>query len=66
MKDLEHRYWVTTAQAAEYAGMHPKTIRDACEAGTLRASQRVKGGLWRIHRDDLHGWLAGDSRGARA
>lgn len=61
---LERRYWFTVPQAAEYAGMHPKTVRNACEAGTLRAGQRVKGGHWRIHRDDLDAWLAGDTAAA--
>ncbi len=50
-----------TAQAAEYAGMHPATVRKALEAGQLHGGQRTAGGRWSIHLDCLEAWLNGDT-----
>lgn len=52
--------WLTTAQASERAGRHQDTVRRACEAGELHGGQRKKGASWRIHRDCLDAWAAGE------
>lgn len=56
------RIWFNTAQAAEYSGYHPTTIRHVLQAGELVGTQRKDGGRWRIHRDDLDSWLRGDAK----
>jgi excisionase family DNA binding protein len=53
------RIWFSTAQAAEYAGRHPVTIRAALEAGELHGTQRKRGGRWRMHVACLDAWLGG-------
>lgn len=55
----------TTLQAAEYANLHPDTIRRALQAGLLKGGQRVKpNGRWSIRREDLDDWLDGETRAA--
>lgn len=56
---LTDRVWFTAPQAAEYAGCHVRTLQSALQAGELTGSQRVTGGRWRIHRDDIDAWLRG-------
>lgn len=56
---LGKRIWFNTAQAAEYAGNHPQTLREALEAGELHGTQRKPNGRWRIHVDCLDAWLFG-------
>jgi excisionase family DNA binding protein len=50
---------MTVNEAAEWAGKHPQTIRDAIKAGALRAYQAggVKNGRIRIEFADLDRWL---------
>ncbi len=60
--NLDKRIWFSTRQAAEFAGLHPKTVRNALEAGELVGSQRREGGHWRIHHKDLNAWLRGKTR----
>lgn len=62
--NVNKRIWFSTRQAAELAGMHPKTVRNALEAGELVGSQRREGGHWRIHRKDLNAWLRGETKAA--
>ena len=57
---MSDRIWFTTAQAAEHAGRHPDTIRDALEAGRLHGGQPMVRGRWRIHRDCLDAWVLGE------
>ena len=57
MMTIEARAWMSTEQAAEYAGMHPETVRRACETGDLTAYQMRRGGRWRIHPDDVDTWI---------
>lgn len=58
-QDAGMRLWFTTALAAEYAGLHPVTVRKACESGSMHGVQRVKGGRWRIHVVCLDAWIEG-------
>jgi excisionase family DNA binding protein len=53
---------LTTEQAAEVAGVKPKTIRSWVEAGTLPA--RHRGRRLVIQRADLQAHLAGSLQGA--
>lgn len=46
------REWLSVNQAAEYVGVHPKTIRKWYRAGRL-AAFRTAGGPIRIDRADL-------------
>ncbi|MGE0355118.1 MAG: helix-turn-helix domain-containing protein [Gemmatimonadales bacterium] len=43
--------WLTVADAAREAGVHPRTLRRWIGAGRLPAARR--GGRWLIHRDEL-------------
>ena len=65
--NLNERLWFTVRQAADYAGMHPQTISNACRSGTLKAGQPfgAAGGRWRINRADLDAWLSGERETAR-
>ncbi len=58
---LDYRYWFTVRQAKDHIGLSERTILDACRSGALKASQRVGGGRWRIHRDDLERWARGET-----
>lgn len=62
LADLEGRIWFDARQAGLYAGMHPRTISDALRDGSLKGSQRVDGGKWKVHRDDLDAWLRGEGK----
>lgn len=65
--------WFTVEQAAEYARYSYEHMRRLCVAYQrndthgLRCTQRGAGGHYRIHRDDLDRWLAGQppARGPR-
>lgn len=52
--------WFSTAQAAEHAGRHPVTVRNALASGELHGGQRSAGCQWRIHRDCLDAWVAAE------
>lgn len=58
---MNHRIWLTTAQAVEHTGYHVQTIRRAAESGELHGSQRKAGGRWRFHRDCLDAWVSGSN-----
>jgi hypothetical protein len=51
--------WLTPQQAAERAQRHPRTITDACRAGSLHGSQRAKNASWRIEAVCLDAWVRG-------
>lgn len=51
--------WVDAEGAAQIAGVHPETIRDALRAGELHGSQRVKGGRWRVRPECVDVWIEG-------
>lgn len=57
--DINQRIWHTVQSAADYSEYSERTISDALREGSLRGSQRIKNGRWRIHRDDLDAWLRG-------
>jgi excisionase family DNA binding protein len=57
---MSERIWHSTAQAADRAGCHADTVRKAAEAGELHGTQRKTKGRWRIHRDCLDAWCAGE------
>ena len=48
---------MTIQQAAQTAQVHVDTMRKACAAGDIRASQRVAGGRWSIREEDLEAWI---------
>lgn len=50
---------LTVPEAAAAARRHPKTIRNAVEAGDLHGSQRVTGGRWLIREECLDAYLEG-------
>lgn len=58
---LTERVWFDTAQAAEYTGWSQKTVVRALRAGELKGEQRGKGRHWRMHKDWLDAWNAGES-----
>lgn len=50
---------VTTAQAAQYLGCHPKTVRSLCQRGAIRAIKL--GSEWRIPTEALDEFVSGKS-----
>ncbi|RPE75193.1 MULTISPECIES: hypothetical protein [unclassified Frondihabitans] len=56
--------WLSASGAAEYAGCHVETVRDALRAQELRGVQRVKAGTWRTTAEWVDTWLGLDSPGA--
>lgn len=46
----------STAQAADYSGRHPVTIRKALESGELHGYQRTVKGRWSIRHECLEAW----------
>lgn len=58
--DLNYRYWFSTKQAVEYTGRSKDYILEALATGDLKGHQRVVGGRWSIHRDDLDAWMRGE------
>lgn len=57
---LADRIWFNTAQAAVYTGWSVKTVVRALQAEELKGQQRGTGRRWRIHRDWLDSWMAGE------
>lgn len=55
--------WLTTAQAAAYAGRNVEYMRDGARAGEIPAV--MSGGRWRFHRDHLNAWLLNGYNGAK-
>jgi excisionase family DNA binding protein len=51
--------WFKASEAAEYAGCHPETIREALRGGGLQGVQRSKGSVWHIRADWLEAWVLG-------
>jgi hypothetical protein len=58
--NVQDRFWLNTAQAAEYGLCHVDTIRKALESGDLHGSQRKKNGRWLVQRECLDSWLGGN------
>jgi len=55
------RIWFSVEQAADRAGLHWRTVADACRSGSLHGSQRTApNGRWRIHVDCLDAWIGGE------
>lgn len=44
---------LTPEETAEILGMSPKTVRDWCRAGYIKAMKVGKAGLWRVPEDEL-------------
>lgn len=57
--DLVQRVWLSTPEAAEYAGRHPKTVMTAAADGSLRSAQRKPGCPRRYKREWLDAWVEG-------
>lgn len=66
--------WMSTKQAAAYAGRHFKTVRLAASEYVssdgkrgLKGVQRRANCSWRFHRDDVDRWIRGETpaRGTR-
>ncbi len=55
--DAKRNEWVSLRDAAAILGVHPATIRNWADKGTL-PSRRTAGGHRRFRRGDLEGWLA--------
>lgn len=54
--------YLSVEAAARYMGWegpgshtspHPRTVSDWCASRVLPASQRIRGGVYKIHRDDI-------------
>jgi excisionase family DNA binding protein len=57
---MSERIWFSTSEAADHARCHADTVRKAAEAGELHGIQRKAKGRWRIHRNCLDAWCAGE------
>lgn len=57
----DSRIWHSTTTGSEHVGCHVQTVLKACESGELHGTQRKPKGRWRIHRDCLNAWAAGES-----
>jgi excisionase family DNA binding protein len=53
--------YLTVTEAASVARCHPETIREALRDGSLRGSQRKKGGPWKITRAALDAWVGAEA-----
>jgi len=51
--------WLSTVEAAHLSGRHPETVAKACRNGELFATQRGRGGSWRIRPESLDAWIEG-------
>lgn len=51
---------LTVAQAAEYSGMHPQSIRQACQRRELEHERRGSQGQIRIRLSRIERWLDRD------
>lgn len=58
------RRWLTVADAAEYSGCHPETVRDALRAGELQGIQRSKGATWKTTTAWIDAWITGEEMAA--
>ena len=52
---------VTTAEAAQFLGCHPKTVRALCQRGELRAVKL--GAEWRIPTEALNELIGSQPKG---
>lgn len=53
------RVWMSITEVVGYSGVNSSTVGDALRDGSLRGWQVVRGGKWRVHRDDVDAWLRG-------
>lgn len=51
--------WLLVADAAERAGAHPETVREALRAGEMHGTQRGKFGTWRTREECVDAWVEG-------
>jgi hypothetical protein len=51
--------WLTRAEAAAYAKIHPETLDEARRRGAVAASRAGGTGRYRYHRADLDRWIGG-------
>lgn len=49
--------WLTVPEVAAYARSSKTEVLGALNDQSLRGYQNVKGGRWRVHRDDVDAWL---------
>jgi len=56
----ERSPWLTRAEAAAYAKVHPETIDQARRDAKLVASRAGGTGRFRYHRMDVDRWVGGD------
>jgi hypothetical protein len=56
----ERSPWLTRAEAAAYAKVHPETLDQARRCGAVVASRAGGTGRFRYHRVDLDRWLGGN------
>lgn len=59
--DLVRKVWLTTAEAAEYTGRHPGTVRAAAASEALQSTQAGRGRGRRYRREWLDAWLEGST-----
>lgn len=52
--------WLNPVEAAQLAGVHPETVRDAMRARDLHGHQSGKGGAWRTRPECIDAWLQGE------
>lgn len=52
--------WLTVPEAAARGRAGESTILRALATEELHGEQRVKGGKWRIHVDELDAWVRGE------
>lgn len=49
--------WLTTGEFARITGLHRQTVWEACARGDLPATQRGKGGHYRIHYTQIQDYF---------
>jgi hypothetical protein len=57
--------WLTVTEANTPARIAASDLHRALAAEEFRGYQRVKGGKWRIHVDDLDAWIRGETADVR-
>lgn len=51
--------WLLVPEVMTYARASRREVLDALKDGSLRGTQKSRGGKWRVHRDDVDAWLRG-------